>query len=109
LIGKRTKLLRQYFKYVRRGARRVEATTNNSSFDPVAFENTDRKQVVIVKATAGGTFDIRGLGSGTYGIKYSTASQYDVDAQPITINSGQALTASIPEAGVISIYGTSGK
>ena len=37
------KILRQYFKYVRPGAERIEATSQNGSFAPVAFINADGK------------------------------------------------------------------
>jgi hypothetical protein len=106
-IGSRTKFLRQYFKFIRRGAVRVGATTNNANFDPVAFRNTNGKQVVVVKAASGGSFNIQGLPAGTYGIKFTTASQYDVDAAPVTISAGQLVVTSIPAAGVITVYGTS--
>jgi len=103
-IGSRTKFLRQYFKFVRSGARRIQALTGNSNFDPVAFINTNGKYVVVVKASGSGSFNIQGLPSGTYGIKYTTASQYNVDLTDITISSGQPAPASIPATGVITIY-----
>ena len=103
-LGNRTKFLRQYFKFVRAGAQRIEALTGNSNFDPVAFINPNGKYVVVVKASTGGTFSIQGLPSGTYGIKYTTESQYNVDLTDITISSGQTLSTSIPGAGVISVY-----
>jgi hypothetical protein len=105
IMGSRAKFLRQYFKFVRRGAQRIEATSNNSTFDPVAFRNTDGKQVVVVKASGGGSFNVLGLPAGNYGIKYTTASQYDVDAAPVTISSGQLVVTNIPAAGVITVYG----
>lgn len=103
-IGSRTKLLRQYFKYIRGGAQRIEALTGNSSFDPLAFINTNGKYVVVVKANSGGSFSIQGLPAGTYGIKYTTNSQYNVDLTDITIGAGQSLTTNIPATGVITIY-----
>lgn len=105
LMGSRTKFLRQYFKYVRRGALRVEATADNNSFQPLAFVNADCSNVVVVRADAGGTMTIQGLPAGTYGIKYTTGSQFNIDAADVTITSGQAVNATIPSAGVITIYG----
>ena len=104
LMGSRTKFLRQYFKFIRRGAVRIDAATSNDSFDPVAFINTNGKYVVVVKADAGGSFTINGLPPGTYGIKFTTSSQYDVDAPDVTVAAGQPLAASIPQAGVITVY-----
>jgi hypothetical protein len=103
-IGSRTKLLRQYFKFIRRGAQRIDAQTSTGSFDPVAFINTNGKYVVVVKAATNGSFNIQGLPSGTYGIKFTTANQYNVDLPDITVSGGQLLTTSIPGAGVITVY-----
>jgi len=103
-IGSRTKFFRQYFKFVRSGARRIQALTGNSNFDPVAFINTNGKYVVVVKTSGSGSFSVQGLPSGTYGIKYTTNSQYNIDHADVAITGGQALTTSIPAAGVITIY-----
>jgi hypothetical protein len=105
VIGSRTKFLRQYFKFIRSGAVRIGASTTNTSFDPVAFINTNGKYAVVVKASTGGSITIQGLPAGTYGIKYTTSTQYDIDAADVTINTGGSLTASIPATGVITIYG----
>lgn len=104
IMGSRTKLLRQYFKFVRRGAVRIEASSSDGDFDPLGFINTNGKYVVVVKASNGGSFSIGGLPAGTYGIKYTTSSDYDVDRPDAVISSGQSLTASIPDSGVITIY-----
>ncbi|MBI3471692.1 MAG: hypothetical protein HY013_10070 [Candidatus Solibacter usitatus] len=103
--GARTRFLRQYFRFIRPGAVRMEATTSNSSFDPVAFVNRDGKQVVVVKASQGGSFSIAGLPAGAYGLKYTTAAQSDVDQPDVVVQAGQALSASIPAAGVLTVYG----
>jgi hypothetical protein len=103
-MGSRARFLRQYFKYIRSGAVRIQATTYSNIFDPLAFINTDGKYVVVVKATAGGSFSIQGLPAGTYGIKYTTSNQYDVDWPDTTLTEGQTVQASIPEPGVITVY-----
>lgn len=106
-ISNYAKFLRQYWKFVRRGAVRIGATSSSGTFDPLAFVNTDGKQVAVVKAAASGTFTVQGLVAGTYGIKYTTSAQYNVDLADATIAAGQALTTSIPAAGVLTIYGKS--
>jgi len=103
----KTRMMRQYFKQVRRGAVRIDATTSNGAFDPLAFINSDGTYVVVVKADINGTFDIVGLPAGQYGIFYTTNSQYDVHLNDVTINTGETLTTSIPAAGVITVYGIS--
>jgi F5/8 type C domain-containing protein/glycosyl hydrolase family 30 len=106
LMGSRTRFLRQYFKFIRRGAVRIDAASTNPNLDPVAFRNTDGRQVVVVKATSAGSFIVQGLSVGTYGIKYTTSAAYDVNAPVVSIGAGQTVSASIPAAGVITIYGT---
>jgi uncharacterized protein (TIGR03437 family) len=106
-MGSRTKFLRQYFKFIRGGALRIKATTNSDTFEPAAFVNVDGKFVVVVKTFAGGSITLQGLPAGTYGIKYTTPSQYDIDAADISINAGQPLVTSIPRDGVITVYGKS--
>lgn len=103
-MGSRTKFLRQYFKFVRSCAVRIGATTNNNSFDPVAFINIDGQYVVVVKADAGGSISIQGLPAGAYGIKYTTSSQYDVDLANKTIGTSGMLNTSIPASGVLTVY-----
>ena len=105
------KYLRQYFKFVRSGAQRIEAASSDGSFDPLAFINEDGNYVVVVKAAAGGAFSVQGLPAGAYGIKFTTGDgknqplQYDVDLPDANISAGQNLIASIPAAGIITIYG----
>jgi hypothetical protein len=107
-ISSRMKFLRQYFKYIRRGAVRISGTSTNVNLDPVAFINAHGKNVVVVKATAGGSFNVAGLASGTYGIKYTTDAQYDVDLPDQAIGVGGIVTTGIPAAGAITIYGITG-
>jgi hypothetical protein len=106
-VSPQTKFTRQYTKYIRPGAQRIEATSNNPSLDPVAFVNSDGKNVVVVKASTRGSFSIDNLSAGRYGTFYTTASQYDVHSSDVTIASGQRVNASIPAQGVITIYGKS--
>lgn len=102
--GSRTKFLQQYFRFIRNGARRIEATSGSTNFDPLAFINPNGKYSVIVKASAGGSFTIQNLPAGTYGIKYTTAAQFNLDLPDAAITAGQTLTTNIPAAGVITIY-----
>lgn len=103
-IASRTKFLRQYFKFIRRGAVRIEALSGNSTFDPLAFINPNGKHVVVVKAASGGTFTIQGLPAASYGIKFTTGSSYNIDLADIAVGTGQSLTTTIPGSGVITIY-----
>jgi hypothetical protein len=103
-LGSRTKLLRQYFKFIRRGAVRLSASTSDSNLDPLAFRNTNGSYVTVIKAAAAGSFSLQGLPAGLYGIKYTTDTQYDINLPDVNIASGQSLGSSIPAAGVITVY-----
>ncbi|MCK4722773.1 MAG: hypothetical protein KAT75_05695, partial [Dehalococcoidia bacterium] len=103
-IGPKTKFTRQYYKFVRPGAVRIEATSNSGTFDPLAFINSNGKYVVVVKADAGGTFTIDRLPPGDYGIKYTTSSEYDRDLPDQSIGSGESVTTGIPGVGVLTVY-----
>jgi len=100
----RMKLLRQYFKYVRRGAARVGATSTSGALDPVAFQNANGKYVVVTKASAAGQVSVAGLPAGTYGVTYTTSNQSLVSVPDVTIVAGAVLATSIPSAGVITIF-----
>ncbi len=109
-ISERAKFLRQYFKFIRSGAIRIEAITTNNNFDPLAFINVNGSYIVMVKADKGGEFSVEGLPPGTYGIKYTTGdgknkpSEYDVDFPDATIGSGQSLTTNVPTMGILTVY-----
>jgi hypothetical protein len=107
--GSRTHHLRQYIKYVRPGSVRIEASTTNQDFDPVTFVRLDGGYVTVVKARKGGTFYIRDLPAGTYGISYTTVLQKGFDAPDAALIPGQILTATIPGPGVITVYSKSTK
>jgi hypothetical protein len=104
VMNRRTKFLRQYFKFVRQGAQRIEALASDTALEPVAFINTDGLYVVVVKADQARTFSIEGLPAGTYGIKYTTQSRYDVDLPDTTIQANQPVKAMIDGAGVLTVY-----
>jgi hypothetical protein len=98
------RFLRQYTKYVRPGARRIDALSGNNAFAPLAFVNTTGRYVVVVKSETNESFTVNGLPAGTYGIFYTTGSDYNVQLADVTINAGQGVTTRIPGAGVLTIY-----
>jgi hypothetical protein len=112
-MGHQARYFRQYAKFVRRGATRIDATSDDASFDPVAFSNKGGGQVVVVRALAAGVLSIRGLPPATYGIKYTTGDgttapkAYNVDHPDAVIASGQALETSIPDPGVLTVHARS--
>jgi len=105
MLNDKTKFTRQYYRFVRTGAIRIQAVSQENIFDPLAFINKNGSYVVVIKCDAGGDFSIGGLAAGTYGIKYTTTNQYNVDLPEQTIITGQAVVTTIPAAGVLTVYG----
>ncbi|HEV8364355.1 MAG TPA: Ig-like domain-containing protein [Gemmatimonadaceae bacterium] len=103
-IGKMTRYLRQYFRYVALRAVRLGATSGDARFAPVAFRNANGKYVVVVKASAGGSFTVGGLPAGLYGIDYTTVADYMKPLADVQITSAQSITTAIPDSGVLTIY-----
>jgi uncharacterized protein YjdB len=99
-----TKYLRQYYRYVALRAVRLGASSGDARFAPVAFRNANGKYVVVVKASAGGSFTVGGLPAGTYGIDFTTSADYMKPLADVTITSAQSLTTAIPDSGVLTIY-----
>ena len=104
-MASRSRYLSQVFRYVRLGAVRIAASSSDPLLAPVAFINASGRHVVVIRAGTGATIPISGLPAGTYGINYTTASAFNVEAAPVTLGTGQLLQATIPAAGVISVYG----
>lgn len=106
-ITDHSKLLRQIFFYVRRGAVRLGATSGNpNDLVPLAFRNANGKFAVVVRAKRGASFAVAGLPAGTYGINFgTTGNQWNVSLADQTIGSGGSVNATIPTDGVITIFG----
>jgi hypothetical protein len=106
-----TKYERQYFLFVREGAVRIGAASEDEGVAPVAFINTNGTWVVVVKTTRAAALEIEGLPPGTYGVKYTTGAadappiEYGVDLDDITIGKGEALCTAIPDRGLITVHG----
>lgn len=100
----RTRYLKLYFRYVRRDAVRVGATSSEGRLDPLAFQNADGSFVVVVKAEEGATFSVGGLPPGEYHARYTTETQDDVLAGTYVVPEGDLITTRIPASGVLTIY-----
>jgi hypothetical protein len=104
--GDRTRYLRQYMRYVRPGAVRIGATSATAELTPVAFINPGGRYTVVANATSPQNFTIDNLPAGTYGIRYTTATETDVNPGSQTIAAGGLISTSIPGAGAITVFST---
>ena len=109
-LGERTKYLRHYFKYIRRGAVMKGVTNSSSSYTGIPFENANGKWAVPIRCVGSGDIDVVGLPAGTYGIRYtlgngtSAPSSYDQALSNQTISAGQDVSFTMPGAGVVTVF-----
>lgn len=103
-LGKRTKFLRQYFRYIRANAKRVGAESSSTDMDPLAFINVNGKYVLVVKASVPGKISVLGLAAGNYGISYTTPVDSNVSQPDVSVSVQGSLEASIPGPGILTIY-----
>lgn len=105
LPARTSPLLSQLFRHVRRGARRIEATSDRRDKQVVAFVNETGGFVVVVRAKrAGGALTVRGLGPGRYGLRFVGNDRTVRDLGTARVARGQALVTSIPAAGALAIH-----
>lgn len=100
----RTKLLRQFMKFIRRDAVRKGVTNSDSNFLGAPFLNPSNTYVVPIKCLTNGSINVIGLPAGTYGIKYSTSGSYNIDLSNQTIATGQNVSFTMPSAGMATVY-----
>lgn len=103
-MATRTRELAQYFRFVRAGAVRIGATSNDVDNKAVAFKNANGTHVVIVQGNRPATISVAGLPAGAYGVRYTTAAETGRDLAAIRVEADQALTTQLPAKGVITVH-----
>ena len=101
-LSSRSRALRQYFAFIRQGARRIGAASGDQRLQPLAFRNTNGKVVVVVRASSGGPVPVRRLPPGTYRVVYTTAQASFVSLPDVVVGTAGTLDVSIPAGGVIT-------
>jgi len=97
-------MLRQYFRYIRPGAVRIGAASDDPALKPVAFRNRSGGHVVVVNAAGAAAFGVRGLPAGRYRRVYTTRARRAVDLPAADVAAGGRLSAAIPGKGVLTVY-----
>ncbi len=105
VMASRARYLSQYFKYVREGAQRVQATTSANGVTPVAFVNPTGKMVMVANVSGSRSFTVGGLAPGTYDITYTTAGALQASGGSVTIGAGESVPVSVPGTGVVTVFG----
>lgn len=104
VMGDRTRYLRQYFHYVRFGARRVAATSNNGEVRPVAFQNVDGRMAVVMHVNGDFTIELAGLRAGTYGASITNKSSTGAELPESVVGTNGRLRITAPSDGVLTVY-----
>jgi hypothetical protein len=95
---------RQIMHYVRPGAIRVQAVSDDSNLRALAFQRDSDSTVVLINGVLSRTVHIDNLPAGTYGVCYSVGQSPYQEAGLQTVNEGQALTVSVPSSAVMTVY-----
>lgn len=118
VMGDRTRYLRQYFHYVRRGAVRVGASITDSlaaggstggatggatDAKATAFVHPMRGQVVVVHAPASGSLTVRGLRAATYAVTITTVDATGRELPDVVTDSTGVVRVALPAAGVLTL------
>ena len=107
VLSNLTKYIRQYSLYIKMGAVRIAAESKGAHINPVAFINPDGSFVVVMKVkNQVKKISLKGLPAGTYGVMYIVSPQESNRFLPdIVLKNNQTLVTSLPEAGIITVYG----
>lgn len=102
-MGSRTKLLRQYFRYVPFGAQRVAATSASGGVRPVAFLNPNGGMAVVLHIDATGSYSVAGLRPGTYTVEITSTSGTRTSLPTVTATPGGSVSVSPATTGVLTL------
>lgn len=94
------------FKYVRIGAKRVEVTSGTTGRVALGFENSNGKQVLVIRSSGLGapTVKIAGLKPGSYGVRLVNFSEVISSQSDVTVAPDGTVSVSVGD-GVTTIFG----
>lgn len=98
------RLLRHYFRYVRRGAVRIGAATTAEALAPVAFRTADGRPVVVLRADERRPFVIDGLAPGSYGVLTTNIRDYRSDSTAAVVDATGRLAGAIAAPGYLTVF-----
>ena len=102
LLASRSVGLRQYFRYVRMGARRVSALSDVARVRPVGFVNTNGGAVVVIHLDRSEVLAVTGLPPGRYGISSTTSNAGGLGEVPV--GGDGVLRYAAGGAGIFTVY-----
>lgn len=100
--------LRQYFRALRPGARRIGADTSDGDFRPIAARNADGRVAVVVRADRAGRLSIEGLTAGAYVTScWTDRARWEGESDPcagtVDVDDRGVAVVDMPDAGVFSL------
>lgn len=103
-MAKLSNQLSRVFLYVRRGAVRIAARSDNRDKTSAAFINRDGGRVVIVRGRkAGGQITVTGLPAGRYQPEFMDDLHKIEEYPAVTISAGEAFRFAMPRSGVATV------
>lgn len=104
VMGSRTRYLRQYFYYVRFGARRVGASSGAQGPRVTAFQNQNGRQVVVIHTNGTESIEVRGLKPGPYGATITTETLTGYELGERTVSDTSPFRVTSRGEGVLTVY-----
>jgi hypothetical protein len=105
-MAERSDQLAHVFRYVRRGAVRVAASSLGSGRPCVAFVNPDGRLVAVIRAgKRGGALTLKGLPAGRYGMVFTGDDRATSQLPEVSIVAGQDFVTDLPGPGVLTVHG----
>lgn len=103
--------LRQYFRAMRPGARRIGVVSDDAAFEPIAVINPGDRMAVVVKAPRAGRLTLQGLPVGAYVTScWTDRARWERELDPcaghVDVDDSGVATVTMPDAGVFSVRRT---
>lgn len=99
-----SRMLRHYFRRVRRGAVRVAATSSDPGVRAVAFVRRGSGTTLLLHVAGAGTVSVQGLPPGRYAMDFTARSSAREESAVVVVNESGDARFSLPADGVASVY-----
>lgn len=102
-LGSRTTAFMQYFRYIRKGDQRVEATSSHPNVKPLAFVSPDGFRKYVLKIDAPATVNLNNLPGGRYTVSFTVPGEMGEHIDPVDQEPNTTMTAFVPGAVVMTV------
>jgi hypothetical protein len=98
-----TRYTATYFRNIRQGAKRIEASSTTLALDPIAFRNVDGTTAVLAISQWETDAKIEGLPAGTYRVTFTDNESTRELARDISVEDNGGITLRVPGEGLILV------